>query len=169
MATSVDEGKKEILAWVIELQDQISRVYDLGAGSATYSKLFRKDLDLAHWSAVEVWTPYIEKYELNSHYDQVINEDIRTAELELDANTLVFAGDVLEHMTEEDAVILVNKILAHGAHLIISIPIINWPQGIHEDNPYEVHVKEDWRHEDILRLWPVRQSHRGRVIGVYLL
>jgi len=169
MATSVDEGKQTIKSWVIDLQDQIHRVYDIGAGSATYSKLFRRDLDLAHWTAIEVWQPYIEKYQLNLHYDQVINQDAREANLTLDSNTLVFAGDVLEHMTEEQAKTLVDSIISQGAHLIISIPIINYPQGIHEDNPYEVHVKEDWRHEDILKLWPVKKSNRGSIVGVYLL
>lgn len=72
-------------------------------------------------------------------------------------------------MTESEADQLVKKIINSGARLIISIPIINYPQGIHEDNPYEVHVKEDWSHDEIMKLWPVRQCFRGRVVGVYLL
>ena len=51
-------------------------VLDIGAGSGTYRNLF-PDLG-KHWTAVEIWGPYVEKYGLKDLYDSVIVGDART-------------------------------------------------------------------------------------------
>ena len=51
---------------------------------------------------VEIWEPYITKYNLVNKYNNIIVRDVREHD---DFNyDLVIFGDVLEHMSEEDAI-----------------------------------------------------------------
>ena len=88
--------------------------------------------------------------------------------------SVAIAGDVLEHMTKEEAILLVNHLLDHCKTVIISIPIIHMPQGELDHNPFEVHVKDDWSHEEVVNTWAkyIIRSHRKGAkskIGVYWL
>jgi hypothetical protein len=44
-----------------------------------------------------------------------------------------------------------NRISEEAKYALISIPIIHYEQGAINDNPYEVHVEEDWFTEKILQ------------------
>jgi hypothetical protein len=82
----------------------------------------------------------------------------------------VFAGDVLEHITKEEAIKVVDDLLKVAKRIIVSIPIVHFPQGEEEGNPYEAHVKDDWSHTEMLETFPqIKRSWTGNIIGVYLL
>jgi hypothetical protein len=178
MGYSLRGGKPEIAAWFKDNESAIDRVIDIGAGSGTYVKLIKQEFDIcknSSWTAIEAWEPYIKKFNLESLYDQVINTDART----LDWNILgkfsaAIAGDVLEHMTKTEAVKLVDDVTAHCKTLIISIPIIYMPQDEINGNPFEVHVKPDWSHDEVIETWKnkikkfYRKSPKSK-IGVYWL
>lgn len=174
MPSSDPQGKDQILDWVYNITSPIRRVLDLGTGQGTYSDLFRKrqtTISYSHWVGVEAWQPYIERFDLKSKYNEIINEDIRTVDYsKLSPIDLAFAGDVLEHITKEEAIDVVNKVLSICPTLIISIPIIHMPQGIYEGNHFEIHVKDDWSHKEMIETFPqIRKSWEGSVIGCYLL
>lgn len=176
MPTSSNEGKDIIRNWVSEFSHEIKNVLDIGVGQGTYHRMFTKKkfgnlLGNSHWTGIEAWAPYIEKYNLNSTYDLIINEDIRKINFDnFKTIDLTFAGDVLEHMTKEEAINVVNKILQKSKKLIISIPIVHYPQDEIEDNPYEIHVKDDWSHEEMLSTFTsIKKSWQGKEIGVYLI
>jgi predicted SAM-dependent methyltransferase len=83
---------------------------------------------------------------------------------------LVIMGDVLEHIAKEEAVDLLNKVSKITRYAIISIPIIHYPQNEYEGNPYEVHVKDDWTHEEVLdTFFGFEKTYKGGKIGCYLL
>lgn len=158
MPYSLKGGKEQTAAWFREHAAVIRRVLDIGPGSGTYARLIREQHALAteaHWTCVEIWPPYIERYGLATLYDTVINQDARC----LDWSTMgrfdvTIAGDVLEHMTKADAMSLVDAILAHSRTLIVSIPICHMPQDDHAyDNPHEAHVKDDWNHDEVMETW----------------
>ena len=178
MGYSLRGGKPETAEWFRQHESSITRVLDIGAGSGTYAKLIKQEFDLckhAEWTAVEAWADYIEKFELASLYDHVINQDVRT----LDWNSLghfsvAIAGDVLEHMTKQLAIHLVDQILKHADTLMVSIPIVYMPQDDVDGNPYEVHVKPDWSHDEVMETWApfIKQVHRKSVkskLAVYWL
>lgn len=156
-------------------------VLDIGAGSGTYSKRYRPGvLGNAQWTGIEVWAPYIEKYALSSLYDSVVQEDARlyTARLfearSFDNATpfdLVFLGDVVEHMSKEDAMKMVDQLLAISQAIIISIPVVHYPQGEYDGNPFEEHVKDDWSDEEVRSTWghAIVQGFVENEIGVYVL
>jgi predicted TPR repeat methyltransferase len=160
-------GKEETLRWVKEIAPSINRVLDIGAGSGTYAKMLKvnhKVCNSANWTGVEVWEPYIEKYKLNDLYDRLVNQDARQLNWdELGEFDIAFAGDVLEHMTKQEAIDLVEKILLHCKCLVISIPTMIYHQGEAHGNPYEVHVKPDWSHEEVKETWSqyIQKSFTG--------
>jgi SAM-dependent methyltransferase len=157
MGYSLRGGKPETAQWFKENESSITRVLDIGAGSGTYIKLIKEEFKIcldSHWIAIEAWKPYIEKFKLESLYNKVINQDVRTLDWDsLGEFSVTIAGDVLEHMTKEEAVELVSKILKKSKTLIISIPVVYMPQDELEGNPFEVHVKPDWSHEEVLLTW----------------
>lgn len=172
MPRSDKEGKDEIVEWCRELTN-ISAIVDIGAGSGTYSKMFRKTglFRTAKMIAIEAWEPYIQEYALTERYNTVINQDVRDVDFSKIAPfDLVIMGDVLEHISKEDAVKLVNTVSKFTRYAIISIPIIHYPQDAYRGNPYEVHVKDDWSHKEVLESFSnIEKVFEGERIGCYLL
>ena len=149
----------------------IRRVLDVGAGGGTYVKLLAPFAPGVHWTAVEVWTPYIAEYALDKQYHEVINRDVREMEFVPLAPDLVLFGDILEHMTQEAALAAVGKALKAAPYVMISIPIIDYPQHELEGNPFQRHVKEDWSHAEVCACFPetVVTCLVHNSIGVYFL
>lgn len=173
MPTSSPNGKNWISDQLKHIARRISinQVLDIGAGAGTYWNKFNNIIP-GTWTAVEVWNNYVEKYELKSKYTEVIVQDARHIDYAaLPQQDIVFAGDVLEHMTEDEADVLVKKLLNISRCVIISIPIVHMPQGEWEGNPYEEHVKDDWSDEQVKNKWNeyLVSSSIDNEIGVYIL
>lgn len=157
MGTSLSTGKAETLAWFTENQKSITRILDIGSGCGTYIDLIKINNKIcvdSEWIGIEAWKNYITEFKLEEKYNRVINQDART----LDWNSLgkfsvVIAGDVLEHMTKEEAIILVDQALNYCDTMIISIPIIHMPQDAVNGNPFEIHVKDNWSHDEVMDTW----------------
>lgn len=163
MGYSLRGGKPETANWFKENEQSITRVLDIGPGSGTYIKLIKEEFNIcknSFWVGIEAWKPYIDKFNLESMYDEIINSDVRTVDWDsLDNFSVAIAGDVLEHMTKDEAIDLVNKVLNKAKTLIISIPIVYMPQDEIEGNPFEVHVKPDWTHDEVIDTWGNRIKH----------
>lgn len=133
---------------IIELNPKT--VLDVGAGQGVYLNLIREGLgNDVIVTAVEVWPPYIEQFKLETRYDYLYPIDVREM-ISFDYD-LVILGDILEHMTELDAINLWEKISKEAKCAIISIPIIHYHQDAINGNPYEIHVDEDWSTERVLK------------------
>jgi hypothetical protein len=172
MGKSSKEGKDTIVEWVSDCE--IKHVLDIGAGSGTYRKLFSKNKlhPDASWTAIEAWEPYIKDFNLHSLYNNVIHSDVRNCDIaELGNFDITFMGDVLEHITKEDAIVLVEKVMSVSKNAIISIPIVHWPQGERHGNPFEVHVKDDWSDDEVRSTFAkyITKYVPGNEIGVYWL
>lgn len=175
---SLRNSKPETAEWFRQNQSTISRILDIGCGSGTYPRLIKQEFGLcqdAKWVGVEAWLPYIQEFKLETLYNQVINCDAR----ELDWSKMgrfdvAIAGDVLEHMTKQQAIDLVESVLDHSAWMIISIPIRYMPQDDIDGNPFEVHVKPDWTHDEVVDTWGhyIKHTYRKSVkskLAVYWL
>jgi hypothetical protein len=150
MPISSGEGKLDFTSFINKHQP--SRVLDVGAGKGTYGILARICKEFDSLDAVEVWKPYIEDYNLKDIYHNVYESDIRSWE-NFNYDLVVF-GDILEHMTKEDAVSVWEKASKQAKYALISIPIIHYPQGHLLGNPYEEHVKDDWTSLEVLNTFP---------------
>ena len=163
MPFSFDQGKQYIRNIVGRIKHE--RMLDVGPGSGTYAKLFPE----AKWTGIEIFEPYVEKYELKKLYDQILISDIRDCDLsELGRFDVAVAGDVLEHMTAEEAVSVLNKLKSVADTVIVSIPIGHHPQGEWEGNVHETHVVDDWTDEKFREIFgqPTWGAIDGS-IGVY--
>jgi 2-polyprenyl-3-methyl-5-hydroxy-6-metoxy-1,4-benzoquinol methylase len=151
---------------IIELKP--TTVLDVGAGQGVYLDLIRQGLGAGVIvNAVEVWQPYIDQFDLENRYDKLFAMDVR--DLTNFAYDLVILGDVLEHMSEDSAVELWDRISQQARHAIISIPIIHYHQDAINGNPYEVHVEEDWNTERVLKTFKGIIEHKEfPVTGVFI-
>lgn len=170
MGDSSYQGKEWSSFFVQSVRSDVKSVLDIGAGQGTYYKLLNKYIPDAIWSCVEAWQPYIDNFNLKDFYTNVFNEDIRTFNATGRSYDLVIAGDVLEHMLKEEALDVFAKFKPICKYFIISIPIIKWPQDVINENSYEIHVKDDWSHDEVMQSFPdVVGFYCGSQIGVYVL
>lgn len=167
MPHSHPEGRGLAAEWVAELRP--ARIVDLGAGAGAWRRALDRAAPGAHWTAVEVWGPYIDQFGLRDRYDVVLQQDARTVDWAGLAPDLVVCGDVLEHMTTDEACALVTAARAVGAAVLVSVPIVYYPQGEAHGNPYERHVRDDYTHDEVLALWSPVKAHAGEVVGTYLV
>ena len=165
MPHSSEEGKVDTAEWVKKIDAKT--VLDIGPGAGRYSDLFKENnITFEKINSVEVWEPYVSKYGLLDKYDNVFIEDARNWE---DFNyDLIIFGDVLEHMTKEEAISLWNKAKKHAKYAVISIPIIHYHQDDVDGNPYERHIKEDWSTGEVLETFENITSYKEYpVVGVF--
>lgn len=132
------------------LTDRNHAMIDIGPGAGFYGGLMN-GISEARRSAIEIFAPYVDMFNLKSLYDEVVVADARdigdfTADV-------VFAGDVLEHMSERDMEILVNRILSQAKWLVISVPIVHYPQGHSHGNAHEEHLQEDINKATLVKLF----------------
>ena len=173
MPRSDYEGKDQIRTWVSNVTPKHNKILDIAVGEGTYLNLFKDQDNLrdCEWYGIEIWEPWVPKYKLNEIYDHFYLEDVRTFDYsKVGKVDICFAGDVIEHMKKEEALAMTNKLLDISDNLYLSIPIIYMPQGADEGNPYEVHVKPDWSHEEVMDSFPhIKGFWGGPKIGVYHL
>lgn len=176
MPSSSSEGKEFVLHHIRQIRPH--HILDVGVGCGTYSDLIR---DTPIWEVgyplmhgVEVWLPYVERFNLTKKYDLLTLGDARQvlehmAERRYNVSTVIL-GDILEHMTKAEALALwVNASSIADEMVVLSIPIRHYPQGAEEGNPYEVHVKDDWTHEEVMETFPgITDSWQGTEVGVYV-
>ena len=144
-------------------------VLDIGAGQGVYLDLIRRDLgDSVVVDAIEAWQPYVDQFNLHNRYNDVYVGDVR--EYSFNKNyDLVICGDVLEHMSEKDALDIWGKISTIAKHAIISIPIIHYHQDAINGNPYEIHEEEDWNSERVLNSFKGIVEHKEfAVTGTFI-
>jgi hypothetical protein len=166
MGYSNPENKPWAQQKIIELHP--TTVLDVGAGQGTYLNLIREGLGAeVIVNAVEVWQPYIDQFDLLNRYDKLFAMDVR--DMTNFKYDLVILGDILEHMSEDDAVGLWEKISKQAKYAMISIPIIHYHQDAINGNPYEIHVEEDWTMERVLEKFKgITEYKKFEVTGTFI-
>lgn len=161
-------GEKIIYNSIIAMGPN-TKVLDVGAGDGKWSILTGK---VNKCIGLEIWGPYIQRYNLYSKYDGVICIDIREFHDYKDYDVMIF-GDILEHIPYTDAVKVVEEIKLSGVTMYLSIPISLCVQIGCNGNPHEEHLYQ-WKHEE-LESFGFRQLHVGTnpnglvKIGTYVL
>ena len=167
MGNSDHVNKPWTINKIVELNPKT--VLDVGPGKGIYLDLIRRDLGKSVVvDAVEVWQPYVDEFDLNKRYSHVDVQDIRDYQFNKEYDLIIF-GDILEHMSERDAIEIWEKASKVSTHAIISIPIIHYHQDAANGNPYEVHVEEDWNSERVLRCFKnIIEYQEFLVTGVFV-
>ncbi len=164
MPYSARENDADVIDFVSKYN--IREVLDIGPGSGTYAKLLR-DIDAI--DCIEIWEPYVEEFALKSLYREVRVGDARDGLDDGLRYDLIIFGDVLEHMTPEDALDAWTEASYLGSWGLISLPIIHWPQGAHEGNPYEEHIQDHIDVDDLKRdFGPFDIEHQYEMTGTFI-
>ena len=156
--------------WIKEKVSLINpkSILDIGAGAGKYGKIVKNIFPECTISAIEVWKPYIDEFDLENIYDYLYVNDAREYKFETSYD-IIFLGDILEHMTEKEAIDLWNNCLNYSKYVILSIPTIHYPQGHEHDNPYEEHIVDDWSHEKVINAFEcIKEFKNFDVTSSYL-
>jgi hypothetical protein len=143
--------KEETINFIKRKFNKDTLILDVGAGAGTYGELLKSDFSRV--DAIEVFEPYINQYELYTKYRNVFIDNIVTTNINLDQYQLFILGDVFEHLSESDARILLDTLLATGAEIIISVPF-NSVQGEVFGNPFEQHRQPKLSLLKMLKMYP---------------
>ena len=164
MATSYKFYKKSIKKYLENKFDENATILDVGAGEGTYYNYlgdYFKNMD-----AVEVFEPNIDKYDLKSKYNKVYNIDIK--DFTYDYYDIIIFGDVLEHLETNDAQEILKYSYYRCKEMIVAVPY-EMPQGIAEDNVYEIHKQDDLTPENMLDRYPMlKLLHKNTKYGYYV-
>ena len=167
MAFSSSEGKGLFRDWLYHFAcDQRHRKFlDVGAGAGLYADIVHSVFDEAplwdeHYQidAVEVFPEYIERHNLKEKYNRIFIQDIRKTWQGLDDDyDVIICGDVLEHLTKDEAIAVIDGLKKKCRFVWCSLPIKygrpwshGYEQGEHEweENPYNKHL-HDWTAAEI--------------------
>lgn len=143
---SLDTGKDIVVSWIRESFPTNSEILDVGACDGKWRQLLPEYDNI---DAVEIFEPsarYIE-----GMYRNVFNVDI--LDFKYQHYDLIIFGDVIEHLTIENA----QKVLRYAKRrcndMIVAVPFL-YPQGEIYGNPYEVHIQPDLTAEIFAQRYP---------------
>lgn len=138
MPRSTGYFKNETIDYIVKKYNKNAKILDIGAGIGTYSDLLRPK-GFINIDCVEVFEQYVIDYNLKEKYNNVFIGDVVKMNINFNDYDLIIFGDVLEHIDEESAKVLLNKI---NKNLIVAIPFES-EQGEHFGNSYEIHLQSD--------------------------
>lgn len=149
MPESYGYFKNEVKNYIKENIPLNNKILDVGPGIGTYSNLLRGfgyKMD-----CIEIWEPYIHDFNLKEKYDNVYLGSI--IDFDISDYDFIILGDVLEHLTKEDAVKLIEKIHVLGKKCLVAIPY-TMEQGEYHGNIYETHLQSDLTLEIMSERYP---------------
>lgn len=159
MPYSIKAGKLESFIWLSQYRTfhgQLQEICDVGCGMGMYRQLFDSLFPHARWTGIEIWEPYIKEYKLDQQYNRIIWEnalklfEIHSSVIQGPWDLMIF-GDILEHMSKEDAYFMVGNALSCSRSILISIPLGVYKNTRFGGNPYEDHLSV-WSHRDVMRM-----------------
>lgn len=139
---------------VLSTYDVEATVLDVGAGFGKYRILLGM---MPNVDACEAWEPTVTHERLRQLYRNVFTREF----VELTAlpwwssadYDLVIMGDVLEHMTREDAQVALERVLAIDADVLVVVPFM-YPQDEEDGNVYQRHLQDDLTPELMAATYP---------------
>lgn len=165
MPNSIRENDADVIAFVERHRADTSTVLDVGPGEGTYHRMLSHLV--GRMDAVEIWEPNLADYELVERYDHVTLGDIRHYRYSKPYGLVIF-GDVLEHLSVQDALAVFERARANARYVLVSVPIVHFPQGAIEGNHAETHLIEDPDTELIPLLGNPIAIHRYRITGTFI-
>ena len=158
-------------------------VLDIGVGFGTWGHLFREygevfvgRFDKPEWTTqidgVEIFQHYIDAHEHQKYiYNKIYIGDISKIIDELPEYDFIYAGDVIEHLPKDIALMVIEKLTQKAKKCImICMPLggpEKWAQDEVYNNVYEKHLSF-WNSDEFLG-WEgiVKPESRGYDIGLF--
>ena len=130
--------KEEVRDFIIANIPLDSKILDVGPGKGTYSDLLRQfgyQMD-----CIEIWEPYVSEFNLQEKYDNVFIGDI--CDFDFSEYDFLILGDVLDHLTEVQAVDLIDRIHFKFKTCLVGVHYL-MKQSECFGNKYEAHHQYD--------------------------
>lgn len=141
---SYDVGKDVVVEWIRKNFNTDSYILDVGACDGKWKKL----LPEYHMDAVEIWEPYC-KY--LTEYENVYNYNI--VGMIYEYYDLIIFGDVIEHMTIEEAQQVIKYAYQRCKDMIVAVPFL-YPQEAVDGNPWQAHKQPELTAELFAKRYP---------------
>lgn len=144
---SYNYGKAQVVAWIID-RFKGGTCLDVGACDGKWADFLGDYLDM---DGIEIFEPNVERHNLSEKYSHIFVGDIK--DYEYAYYDLVLFGDVIEHMTVENAQKCIEYAKEHSSGVLIAVPYL-YTQGAIYGNPWEVHIQNDLTPEVFDRRYP---------------
>ena len=180
MAFSSGEGKGFFKDWIenFATPQGYEKFLDVGCGAGHYGKILRAAaVPFAVVDAIEVFPEYIERHGLKEIYDDIMIRDIRQVYDEVKPYDVIIMGDVLEHLTKEEAIAVVEGLKIKCCFIWVALPMKidrSWSYGYEQleeewaENEYGRHL-HDWTHAELQETFKPLWIVPYRMTGIMLI
>ena len=150
---------------------QPKSIFDVGVGKGYNGKLIREALGNDIWlEGIEIFPDYITE-ETKEIYNNIVFGDVRTGGgdvwFDYQADVIIF-GDVLEHMTHEEAMQVMYYIKGHFKWIIVNTPLgfLEHPEA--DGNEWEAHRCGLYPHDfDNFEVLDLNVRQKGIYAGLF--
>lgn len=162
-ARSYNFFKSEIKEWINNHFDKTASILDVGAGCGTYYDLLHDNY--TNIDAIEIYEPNIIDYNLKDKYINVYNENI--VGFEYNFYNLIIFGDIIEHLSIEDAQNVLKYACNKCNNLIVAVPYQHKQNA--NENEYETHIQDDLTSEIMKSRYPyLKVLYENELYGYYI-
>lgn len=140
---------KDICALVAKLSPK--RILDVGPGAGKWGVLLKDPSRVV--DAVEIFFPYVSHFGLTLLYNHIFVGDILQFPLKKRQYDLAILGDVLEHLSVENAQKLLGTFRKNHIPVLITVPYL-YPHPAAYGNPWEEHLQPDLTEEIFNERYP---------------
>ena len=134
---SYDYGKADVCRWIRDNFTISATILDMGACDGKWRYLLP---EYKNMDAVEAYRPFYRKLGEKRIYRNLWHADARTFEYQ--HYDLIIFGDIVEHMSPEDAKKMLDYAKPRCWDMIIAVPYL-YPQDAGNGNKYDIHVQDD--------------------------
>lgn len=159
MPYSYSDFKPEIRNHFLQNIKTDTFIIDIGPGAGSYAHL----LPEYKMDAIEIYEPYINMFNLRSIYKNIYVEDVRNSDLS--KYDYVILGDVLEHLSIEDALNLLEKI--KDKKYLVAVPYL-FEQGEEYGNIYETHLQPDLTENIVIERYGLKTLFSNNRYGYFI-
>ena len=148
MPNSDPEVRKPAIELIKNLPD-IHKVLDIGVGYGYYGKTLKGIDSNINIYGIEIWPRYITDqldYYKTIYLCNFLDFEYEKLSIDFD---LVILADIIEHVPKDKAIYIINKLRSLYPRIVLTCPIIPYPQGPYEDNVYETHL-HDWTISEVV-------------------
>ena len=141
-------GKAAVRDYIVSTMPKGSVCLDVGACDGVWYDLLKNHLAM---DAIEIYEPNIITHDLKKKYVNVYNADIRGFNYR--KYNLIIFGDVIEHMSVDDAQAVLAYAYNRADEIIVAVPFL-YKQGAIYGNIYERHIQDDLTHGIFMKRYP---------------
>lgn len=162
MPYSYDYFKDDVKVHLMRNIPHFAKILDVGAGSGKYGMMLNQ---YYHIDALEIYHPYIVKFDLHSIYTRVFCADV--VDFDISEYDFLILGDIVEHLEQKVAQNLLGYIHNANKKCLVAVPY-QMEQGEVGGNVHETHLQPDLTPQNFIERFPyMRKLFANELYGYY--